>query len=372
VSSVRLGIIGTGLATEKLHWPALVQMRDRFEIVAFSNHTQPKAEAFAELSGLSMDGYHADYHELLARDDVDAVLICLPIPLLYASTRAALEAGKHVLCEKPSGANLEEGRAFLQLSGRYPRLKVLVGENHFYRDDFRFARSLIDDGVLGQIHLLTMRAFSQSEPSLGSYAATRWRQEPGHRGGFHLDGGVHHVAQMRLYVGDVSTIHAFVQDANPAMGGPSDLVANVHFVNDAIGSYAAAYLPIATPDEPNGMRLYGRQGIASWRGFRLRVTGADGRGVEHVFETDGGYYNQLLNFYEAIQYDEPIVGTIEQSFANLEVVMRALDSAESGKEVAVTEVPGGARAPAVPLWRPRGASGLFDGLPCIYRQETMP
>ncbi|HYW88620.1 MAG TPA: Gfo/Idh/MocA family oxidoreductase, partial [Chloroflexota bacterium] len=67
---VRLGVIGTGLATEKLHWPALRQMPDRFEIVAFANHTRPKAEAFAQLAGLSMDDYHADYADLLARDDV--------------------------------------------------------------------------------------------------------------------------------------------------------------------------------------------------------------------------------------------------------------------------------------------------------------
>ena len=87
-------------------------MPDRFEIVALANHTRPKAEAFAQLAGLSMDDYHADYADLLARDDVEAVLICLPIPLLYPSARAALEAGKHVLCEKPAGANVEQGREF--------------------------------------------------------------------------------------------------------------------------------------------------------------------------------------------------------------------------------------------------------------------
>src|SRR5215216_2786121 len=124
VPPVRLGIIGTGIAVEKLHWPALRQMPDHFDIVAFANHTRPKAEAFAQLAGLSMDNYHTDYAELLARDDVDAVLICLPIPLLYPSTRAALEAGKHVLCEKPVGGNLDQGRDFLALGELFPQQKV--------------------------------------------------------------------------------------------------------------------------------------------------------------------------------------------------------------------------------------------------------
>jgi len=370
VPTVRLGIIGTGLATEKLHWPALRQMRDQFEIVAFANHTRPKAEAFAELAGLSMDNYHSDYTDLLARDNVDAVLICLPIPLLYPSTRAALEAGKHVLCEKPTGANIEQGREFLSLSSLFPKLKVLIGENHFYRDDFRFARSLLDDGVLGRVHLVTMRAFSQAEPSLGSYSATLWRQAPQYRGGFHLDGGVHHIAQMRFLVGDIQALQGLTHYANPTMGGPSDLVVNLHFVNNAIGSYEAAYLAIPTPNEANGMRLYGSDGIFAWRGTTLTLSRGDGTVEEHIFECDGGYYNQFLNFYEAIVYDEPIVSTIEQSFANLVVVMQALDSAESRSVVEVTEIPGGLSESPVPLWRPRRAKGLFDGLPTKHREGS--
>jgi predicted dehydrogenase len=368
VPTVRLGIIGTGLATEKLHWPALRQLGDRFDVVAFANHTRPKAEAFAQLAGLSMDNYYADYHDLLERDDVDAVLNCLPIPLLYPATRDALEAGKHVICEKPAGADLEQGRAFVGLSSRFPNRKVLIGENHFYRDDFRFARALVDQGVLGQIHLLTMRAFSQAEPSLGSYMGTEWRQVPEYRGGFHLDGGVHHIAQMRLMAGGVQSVHGYVRDANPTMGGPSDLVINLRFANEAIGSYAAAYLAVPTPNEPNGLRLYGTEGTAAWRGTAVLVSHADGSAEEHEFQTDGGYYNQLINFYEAIMYDEPIVGTIEQSFLNLAVVMLALDSAESGR---VLESPDAGRETTVGLWRPRGAQGLFDGLPCVHKETEV-
>lgn len=349
-------------------------MPDRFQTVAFANHTRPKAEAFAALAGVSMDHYHADYTQLLQRDDVDAVLITLPIPLLYPATRAALEAGKHVLCEKPTGSNLEQGRDFLALSSQFPGLKVLIGENHFYRDDFRYLRSRLDEGAIGSVHLFTMRAFSQAEPSQGGYSATLWRQSPQYRGGFHLDGGVHHVAQMRFLVGDIQSLHAFTHYANPTMGGPSDLAMNVHFVNHAIGSYSAAYLAIPTPAELNEMRLYGADGVAvaravpGGRGVNLYIR--DGTTEEHVFETDGGYYNQFINFHDAIVHDEPIPSDIAQSFANLLVVMQALDSAESQQVVEVTEIPGGLREKPVPLWRPRGASGLFDGLPTVHREGS--
>jgi predicted dehydrogenase len=369
VSPVRLGIIATGLATAKLHWPALRQLTHRFRVTAFANHTRPKAEAFAQLSDLSMDNYHADYNDLLQRQDVDAVLITLPIPLLYPATRAALEAGKHVLCEKPAGGNIEQGRDFLQLATQYPLLKVLIGENFFYRDDLRLARTLIDSGILGRVHMLTYHVVGEVVPREGNYAATRWRQAPRYRGGYHLDGGVHHVAQMRMLCGDIDQLHGLLQHANPDAGGPSDLVLNLHFVNQAVGSYTAGYLPLIA-EEPNAMRVYGEDGIMVLTGRTFRVYSRGHEMHEYAFQTDGGYYNQLLNFADAIENDEPIVGTIAQSFVNLLVVMQAMDSAESQRLVSVSGAPDALSDHPIPIWRPRGASGLFDGLPCVLSEST--
>ncbi|HZC26053.1 MAG TPA: Gfo/Idh/MocA family oxidoreductase, partial [Actinopolymorphaceae bacterium] len=134
---VRLGLIGTGLAVEKLHWPALQRLHDRYVVTAFADHSSSQAKAFSSYSGVDMAAYTPDYHELLARDDVDAVLITLPIPLLYAAARAALAAGKHVLCEKPTGTDESQARDFLALARDYPDRTVLIGENIFYRDDLR-------------------------------------------------------------------------------------------------------------------------------------------------------------------------------------------------------------------------------------------
>lgn len=362
--SVRLGIIGTGLAIKKLHWPALRQLPDRFTIAGFANHTRPPAQEFAELAGLSMAGYHADYHALLQRDDVEAVLVALPIPLLYPVTRAALEAGKHVLCEKPTGSTLEQAREFLALADQFPDRKVLIGENFFYRDDLRLARSLLDASAIGRTHLMAWRVVSQLTPREGQFTSTPWRQAPHYRGGPHLDAGVHHIAQIRLLCGDVQELQGYVQYANPTMGGPSDLALNVHFVSHAIGSYVAGHLPIPVPGETNEMRLYGTDAIMALADRKVRLLRPDGGVAEHAVETDGGYYNQLLNFYDAVVYDEPIIGTIAQSFHNMLIVMRALDSAEEHRLVEVTDAPSGVSEVGVPLWRPRGAAGLFDGLPC--------
>lgn len=368
---VRLGVIGTGLAVEQLHWPALKQLPDRFQIVAFANHTRPKAEHFARYSGASLDDYHQDYQGLLRRDDVEAVLISLPIPLNYPVTRDCLAAGKHVICEKPCGKDEPEGWDFLALTEHFPGRKALIAENYFYRDDLRLARALLDDGAIGRPHLLSWRHISQLAPRPGKFSSTPWRQHARYRGGPHLDAGVHHTAQIRFLCGDATRVHGEIQDANGTMDGPSDLTLNLRFASGAIGNYTAAYPEIAAPPAGTDMYLYGDAGVLVVGQGRVAVHRPDGTVEEHRVEGgDNGYYNEFLNFYDAIVHDEPIVGTVAQSLANMLLVLRGLDAAERGEAVALDDTPGGPVAAAVPLWRPRGAAGLFDGLPVRVVREA--
>ena len=370
---IRLGIIGTGLAVEKLHWPALRQLTAEFRVTAFTNRSRPNAERFAHYSGTPMSAFVADYQDLLGRDDVDAVLISLPIPLNLPVTQAALEAGKHVICEKPAGADAGEGRAFVELSARYPDLTVLIAENMFYRDGLRVARSLLDDGVIGRVHLATWRQVSQLVPREGQFSSTPWRHHPGYAGGPHLDAGVHHTATMRLLLGDAVRVSAETQDANSTHGGPSDLTMNLRFVSGAIGSYTAAYPELPVPPEPGELRLYGTEAVLTtgWQG--TRVYRPDGS-VEtwKVEGDDGGYYNEFLNFHEAITGRASLVGTVAQSWRNMELILSGLDSAARGAVVEIPAWPTELSATAVPLWRPAGETDLLAGLPSRLNHSTEP
>ncbi|HEX4214372.1 MAG TPA: Gfo/Idh/MocA family oxidoreductase [Candidatus Dormibacteraeota bacterium] len=370
---IRLGLIGTGLAVEKLHWPVLSRTPRRYSVVAFADRSREQAERFSSYSGIGMEAYHADYQDLLGREDVEAVLICLPIALLYTACRESLEAGKDVVCEKPVGRDEAEGRAFLELPARFPERTVLIGENFFYRDAARLARWLLDEGAVGRLHLMAWRAVSRNVPRPGQFSSTPWRQHPEYRGGAHLDAGVHDVAEIRLCCGDVASLHGLTQGANSTIdGAPADLILNLQFVSGAIGSYTAAYPDIAVPREPREMRLYGTEGTMIVSGGRehRRVTVQRGDEVEvHSLKgVDDGYLGELCNFYDAVIHGDPVVGTIGQSFENQLIVQRALDSAESGHVVPVGGGDASGQA-GVPLWRPRGAEGLFDGLPGTHSIE---
>jgi len=370
--TINLGIIGTGLAVEKLHWPALRRLGNRYEVVAFTNRSREKAEHFAQYSGTPIDRFVDSTDALLANDHVEAVLISLPIELNYPTTLAALEAGKHVICEKPAGATEPESRAFVELVNRFPNQLILVAENWFYRDDLRFARSLIDAGVLGDIHLISWRAVSQLIPRDGEFSSTPWRHHAQYDGGPHLDAGVHHTAQIRLLGGDVYRLHGETQDANSTHSGPSDLTLNLRFKSGAIGSYTASYPELAVIGESNAMAIYGSEGQLVVGRNEITLARGDGKLTRYrITQQDGGYYNEFLNFHEALTASEPLIGTVVQSFRNSEIILKGIESARKGQVISFGDLPEPLSADAVPLWKPRDADGPFDGLDVTIDEETV-
>jgi predicted dehydrogenase len=357
-SPIRLGIIGTGLAVEKLHWPALKRMTDRYQITAFADIDRAHAQHFADYSGASMDAFTTGYHELLARDDVDAVLISLPIPLNATVARESLEAGKHVICEKPPGANEEEARSLIEVERAHPDQVLLIAENYFYRDDVRYAKSLIQEGALGLVHLMSYRQVGQMLVQEGEFSSTRWRQEGNYVGGPHLDGGVHQIAQIRMLLGDVSRLSAEIQDANSIFGGPSDLTLNVRFVSGAVGNYTSSLPEYFMPQEPNEMRIYGSEAAMAVGNKKVTIYRPDGTETYTFEAMDGGYFGEFLNFHEAVTGQAPVVGTLAQSIRNMELITKGMRSAESGQVIELTDDISSLSATPLPMWTPAGAETL--------------
>jgi len=355
---IRLGVIGTGLAVEKLHWPALKQMTDRFQITAFADTDRSHAEHFASYSGADMANYTADYQVLLGREDVDAVLISLPIPLQVEVPRAALEAGKHVICEKPPGPDEPEARSLIETAAAHPDQAFLIAENYFYRDNVRWAKHLIEQGALGRVHMMAYRQASQMQPQEGEFSGTKWRQDGEYVGGVHLDGGVHQIAQIRMLMGDVQRLSAEIQDANAIFNGPSDLIITMKFVSSAIGSYIDTEPEHFVPQESNAMRIYGTEGTMVIEGSDVVIHREDGTETYSFPNQDGGFYGEFRNFHEAITHGEPIVGTLNQSIRNMEIVTKSIRSAETGQVMVLDDTPEPLSERPLPMWLPHGESEL--------------
>jgi hypothetical protein len=149
------------------------------------------------------------------------------------------------------------------------------------------------------------------------------------------------------------------------MDAPSALAMTFGFASGGSGNCVWGFLGNPVLDEVRDTRLYGSEGALVASRGQARLIHADGSTEEYRVEpTDSGHYNMFLNFHDAVVHDEPIVASVRQSFENMLVVLRALESAELGHQAEVVDAGVTPSAGGVPLWRPRGASGLFEGLSC--------
>ncbi len=173
---------------------------------------------------------YTDYKEVLACDDIDAVVVSGPDQVHCEMSIAALEAGKHVLCEKPMALSLEECKKMVEASGK-TKLKFMVGQVCRYAPGFVKAHELIQSGAIGELFFVESEyAHDYSEiPGHGN-----WRLDP-KRHGF-LGGGCHAVDLLRWIAGDPYEVFAY---ANRKMlqTWPTDdcTVAVLKFPNDVIG-----------------------------------------------------------------------------------------------------------------------------------------
>ena len=110
---LRLGVIGTGFAWDRLHYPALKELSDKYEISAVCNKTIDKARGFAERIQLPSENIYGDYRELLKRTDLDVVDLAVPISENYEIAREVLLAGKNLIAEKPFAASPKSARELI-------------------------------------------------------------------------------------------------------------------------------------------------------------------------------------------------------------------------------------------------------------------
>lgn len=330
--TINLGIIGAGLAFQQLHWPALQRLRDHYRCAAVADIDLSKARATAEQIGAA----HAleDYRALLALPEIEAVLVALPIHLIAPIALEAAQAGKHVLLEKPIGANLEQARRLKEHLSYLP-VTTLVGENFRYRADIARARELIDAGELGELTVVRLHSLSRVDTDdQDNFASTRWRHDNQYRGGSILDAGVHHAAALRTLAGEIEWVQAFTKYGGAALGGQTTISMNLRFRSGALGSYL--FSVVCHDDQPSflGLTLYGSTATLELResGLRLLRPGQPAQTIE-VDASDGGYEGEFRNFYEAIRSGAPVIATVEQSYKDMELMLRALDSAEEARVI---------------------------------------
>ena len=156
MTKARIGIIGCGGIANGKHLPSLSKV-SQAEIVAFCDLILEKAEEAKQKYGTEDSKVYTSYKELLADASIDVIHVCTPNDSHAEISIAALEAGKHVLCEKPMAKTAADARLMLEASKRTGK-KLSIGYNNRYRADSRYLKDLAAAGELGEIYFAKAHA----------------------------------------------------------------------------------------------------------------------------------------------------------------------------------------------------------------------
>ncbi|KAF7356359.1 GFO-IDH-MocA domain-containing protein [Mycena venus] len=204
-----IAILGAGIFAKEAHLPALLALgSDAPPLHAVYSRSEKSSHEFADAAvELGLSPAPAIYHDgdpsmdldaLLARSDITAVIVVLPITLQPSIVRKALAAGKHVLSEKPVAPDVAGGISLIKEYNEKYRKNLVwrVAENYEAEPGFRTAGELIAAGKIGKVNFFKAVVMNYIDVD-NKYYKTPWRTVPDYQGGFLLDGGVHTIAVLR-------------------------------------------------------------------------------------------------------------------------------------------------------------------------------
>ncbi|KAL2862721.1 uncharacterized protein BJX67DRAFT_391096 [Aspergillus lucknowensis] len=205
--AIGVAIIGSGIFATEEHLPAVQAATDLNLKAVYSRSLKSAQGLAAGLSGVDLysedSGAGKSYSDLLAREDVEAVILVLPIPAQPEYIKAALAAGKHVLSEKPIAKDLATAQDLVSWYGNSANVnksKTLWGVAENFRFTKKWLRTAEEVRKLGGVKTFRVSVRGKTSPD-SKYYKTPWRKVPEYQGGFVLDGGIHIFAGLRLVLG---------------------------------------------------------------------------------------------------------------------------------------------------------------------------
>jgi predicted dehydrogenase len=332
VAIIRWGVLSTaGIATR--HVIPAMQRGQYSRVTAIASRDRARAERIAD--DFSIATAHGSYDDLLADPDVDAVYIPLPNHLHVAWSIRALEAGKHVLCEKPIGLNAAEAETLARAAAGRPRLLVMEAFMYRFHPQWQRAKQLVaEDGAIGDVRAIhTWFAYFNNDPR-------NIRNQPDAGGGALMDIGCYGVSIARFIFDREPQRVSAVSEIDPQFG-TDHLTSALMAFDGAIATFTCATqlaryqrvdllgtggrieveLPVnPLPDQPSRIWLH-----------RAGAGGPQGTVEEIVFEPSNQYTIQGDAFSRAVLEGTsvPIIPRpLDDAIAN----MRAIDAVKASVE----------------------------------------
>lgn len=343
---INVGIVGTGMAFEKLHYPAYKRLSDRYKIAAVCDADISKARSWASRLGLGDQNAYADWHDMVTRrNDLGAIDIMVPIALNHVVTegiaKTLADRNIGIICEKPLAPNIQEAIAARDMAKRY-NIPIMIAENYRYNQEIDMIRDMVRTKKIGDVlYFIQNRVVNFPADMLkDAFPATEWRQYSDFRGGAITDTALHDFAALHHIFGPVEKLQAFGVPQKQEWSPYSVVSVNLQFRAGVIGHFS---FYCAGPEAQRpliGLRIFGTQGMIYLEERdcgTINVAYNDGRHEAVPYEPQAGYYNELLNFHKALIGEEPISVTPELEFGDFHLVDDILNSIEESRVIYINE-----------------------------------
>ena len=327
---LRFGVLSTANIGVRKVIPAL-QASDRCEVVAIASRDEARARAAADR--LHLPHAFGSYDELLASDVVDAVYVPLPNHLHVDGSIRALEAGKHVLCEKPIGLDADEALRLASAADAHPDLRVMEAFMYRFHPQWRTAARWVHEGTIGELRSVHAHfAYRNLDPN-------DVRNQADIGGGGLLDIGCYDVSLARYLFGREPERVVGTLERDPTFGTDRLVSALLDF-----GGGATATLTCATQLEPfQRVHAFGAGGTVEIETpFNAPPAGAvrirrmrDHDVLERRFVDVDQYALMGDAFAAAVLEDRPVPTPLADAVANMRVLDAIRESAERGAWVQI-------------------------------------
>jgi predicted dehydrogenase len=338
---MRIGLIGCGNVGVNAHIPA-VQANDGMTIVGAADPTPERLQAAAAAAGLAAADLHADWRELLAREDVEAVIVATPQRFRPEIVIAAATAGKHVLAEKPLALTPAAAQDMID-AARANGVTLATVHNYHFMPAYRDIKEVLDSGEIGQPEIAVLNYLGvEDRPGAAAYSP-RWRHRAADSGGGVLMDMLHVLYLANWFMGGPPlAVSAWV---DKRLEGDGD-VEDIALVRYAYAN-GQALVNMAWGVGPGGVEIGGTRGrvVMTNKDFgthpfvpaaRLDVVAESGsRSWTPQDAVAYGMAGIASDFRDAVAADAEPVASGESGLRVLDAVLGAYVSGALGEEVAL-------------------------------------
>lgn len=308
------------------------------ELICVVDVVEAKAKAVAEKNKVK---YYTDVKEMLKNKDVDVVTICLPSGLHMEVSIAAMEAGKHVISEKPLEVSLEKIDKMIEASKRTKKHLAGIFQSRFYESSINIKKA-IEGGKLGK--LVLGDAYNKWYRSPEYYASAGWRAT------WDLDGGgalmnqaIHAIDLLRFFMGEVEAVTAYCETLIHKIPVEDTAIAIVKFKNGALGTIEGT--TSVNPGEERKLEIHGSKGTIILNGFQnvtwkitgepVRQEGASVAGgvADPLAVYHGGHVAQFKAFTKALLAGEVPPVPASEARKAVELILAIYKSSREKKEI---------------------------------------